>query len=107
MAQNASISQCIIEEAKYMYKKVTDIKSSRRTKKEAMKAGSIMLACKLKGVPRNFTEISEIFKMKNNKTFRKSVKTFEEIWNNIQLNENEVKHNSKNRSQIGVSEWFT
>jgi transcription initiation factor TFIIIB Brf1 subunit/transcription initiation factor TFIIB len=64
MAQNASISQCIIEEAKYMYKKVTDIKSSRRTKKEAMKAGCIMLACKLKGVPRNCNEIAQIFKLK-------------------------------------------
>ena len=91
MAQNSGIPQCIIEEAKYMYKKVTDIKSSRRTKKEGMKAGSIMLACKLKGVPRNGSEIAEIFRMKNNKTFRKSIKTFEEIWNNIQLAEKGIK----------------
>ena len=91
MAQNSGIPQCIIEEAKYMYKKVTDIKSSRRTKKEGMKAGSVMLACKLKGVPRNCSEIAEIFRMKNNKTFRKSIKTFEEIWNNIQLAEKGVK----------------
>ena len=85
MAQNAGISQCIIEEAKYMYKDVSEIKSSRRTKKEAMKAGCIMLACKLKGVPRNCNEIAEMFKLKNNKTFRKSIKTFEEIWKNIKL----------------------
>ena len=85
MAQNAGISYCIIEEAKYMYKQVSEIKSSRRTKKEAMKAGCIMLACKLKGVPRNCTEIAEMFKLKNNKTFRKSIKTFEEIWKNIKL----------------------
>lgn len=91
MAQNSGISQCIIEEAKYMYKKVSDIKSSRRTKKESMKAGSIMLACKLKGVPRTCSEIAEIFRMKNNKTFRKSIKTFEEIWNNIQLAEKGIK----------------
>jgi transcription initiation factor TFIIIB Brf1 subunit/transcription initiation factor TFIIB len=90
MSQNSGINQCIIEEAKYMYKKVTDIKSSRRTKKEAMKAGCIMLACKLKGVPRNCNEIAQIFKLKNNKTFRKSIKTFEEIWNNIQLSENNI-----------------
>ena len=90
MSQNSGINQCIIEEAKYMYKKVTDIKSSRRTKKEAMKAGCIMLACKLKGVPRNCSEIAKIFKLKNNKTFRKSVKTFEEIWNNIKLTENGI-----------------
>ena len=100
MAQNSGINQCIIEEAKYMYKKVTDIKSSRRTKKEAMKAGCVMLACKLKGVPRNCTEIAQIFKLKNNKTFRKSIKAFEEIWNNIQLKEgNANKTNKTNNSK--------
>jgi len=85
MAQNSGINQCVIEEAKYMYKKVSDVKSSRRTKKEGMKAGSISLACKMKGVPRNCTEIAKICHMKNNKTLRKSIKTFEEIWNNIQM----------------------
>lgn len=88
MAQNVGISQCIIEDAKYMYKKVSDLKSSRRTKKEGMKAGSIALACKKNGVPRNSNEIAKIFKQKNTKTFRKSIKTFEEIWNNIQMMEN-------------------
>ena len=88
MAHNAGISQCIVEEAKIMYKKVSDIKSSRRTKKEAMKAGCVMLACKLKGFPRSCNEIAKIFKIKNNKTLRKSIKTFEEIWNNIQMVEN-------------------
>ncbi len=87
MAQNSGIPNCIIEEAKVMFKKVSDIKSSRRTKKEAMKAGCIMLACKLNGVPRSCSEIAKIFKLKNNKTLRKSVKTFEEIWNNIQKND--------------------
>ena len=98
MSQNSGISQCIIEEAKIMYKKVTDIKSSRRTKKEAMKAGSIMLACKLKGVPRNCNEIARIFKLKNNKTFRKSIKTFEEIWNNIQMVENCITKDFKKKA---------
>ena len=99
MAQNAGISQCIIEEAKYMYKEVSEIKSSRRTKKEAMKAGCIMLACKLKGVPRNCNEIASIFKLKNNKTFRKSIKTFEEIWKNIKLDKSVLKNKlTKNKS---------
>ena len=87
MALTSGINQCVIEEAKYMYKKVSDIKSSRRTKKEGMKAGAIALACKLKGVPRNTPEIAKICHMKNNKTLRKSIKTFEEIWNNIVLKE--------------------
>lgn len=87
LAQNSGLNQCIIEEAKYMYKKISEVKSSRRTKKEGMKAGSIALACKLKSVPRNCNEIAKICHMKNNKTLRKSIKTFEEIWNNIQSQE--------------------
>ena len=94
ISQNAGLSQCIIEEAKYMYKEVSEIKSSRRTKKESMKAGCIMLACKIKGVPRNCNEIASMFKLKNNKTFRKSIKTFEEIWKNIQLEKNITSSNS-------------
>jgi len=99
MAQNVGISQCIIEDAKYMYKKVSDLKSSRRTKKEGMKAGSIALACKKNGVPRNSNEIAKIFKQKNTKTFRKSIKTFEEIWNNIQIMEKCTKPCSRNDIQ--------
>ena len=93
MAQNSGLNQCVIEEAKYMYKKVSEVKSSRRTKKEGMKAGSISLACKMKGVPRNCTEIAKICHMKNNKTLRKSIKTFEEIWNNIQMREKGIVNN--------------
>ena len=93
MAQNSGINQCVIEEAKYMYKKVSEVKSSRRTKKEGMKAGSISLACKLKGVPRNCNEIAKICHMKNNKTLRKSIKTFEEIWNNIEMREKGIINN--------------
>lgn len=93
MAQNSGLNQCVIEEAKYMYKKVSEVKSSRRTKKEGMKAGSISLACKMKGVPRNCTEIAKICHMKNTKTLRKSIKTFEEIWNNIQMRENGIVNN--------------
>jgi transcription initiation factor TFIIIB Brf1 subunit/transcription initiation factor TFIIB len=100
MAQNSGLNQCVIEEAKYMYKKVSDVKSSRRTKKEGMKAGSISLACKLKGVPRNCTEIAKICHMKNNKTLRKSIKTFEEIWNIIQMREKGIFNNLVELSAI-------
>ena len=106
MAVNSGINQCIIEEAKYMYKIVADIKSSRRTKKEGMKAGSLFLACKLKGCPRNCDEIAKICHIKNNKTLRKSIKTFEEIWNNIQnankLQQNQYINQIVNNKQINV-----
>jgi len=83
IALNSGLNQCIIDEAKFMFKRVSDIKSSRRTKKEGMKAGALALACKLKGVPRNCDEIAKICRMSNTKTLRKSIKTFEEIWNTI------------------------
>ena len=67
-----------------------------------MKAGCIMLACKLKGVPRNSNEIAQIFKIKNNKTFRKSIKTFEEIWNNIQMIETGITKSFKKQSRIAM-----
>ena len=90
MAQSAGLNQCIIEEAKHMYKKISEIKSSRRSKKEGLKAGSIALACKIKGVPRNCAEIAKICHMDNNKILRKSIKTFEELWNNITLRDTHI-----------------
>ena len=98
LAINAGLNQCIIEEAKYMYTKISEIKSSRRTKKEGMKAGSIALACKLKGVPRNCIEIAKICHMQNNKTLRKSIKTFEELWKNIILRNKIITHKLENNT---------
>lgn len=89
MCQNAGLSTCIIEEAKYMYKKVSELKSSRRTKKEAMKAASVYTACKLKNVPRTSKEIAKIFNIKDIKVMNKAVKRFNEIWNSINDKEKE------------------
>lgn len=83
MCQNAGLSTCIIEEAKYMYKKVSELKTARRTKKEAMKAASVYVACKMKNVPRNTKEIAKIFNIKDIKVMNKAVKRFTEIWTSI------------------------
>ena len=91
LSQNAGISSCIIEEAKYMYKRVSELKTSRRTKKEAMKAASIYLACQVKKVPRSCKEIAKIFNIDNVKIMSKSIKSFEEIWNSIKEKEKEKK----------------
>ncbi len=87
IAMNSGLNQCVIEEAKHMFKRVSEIKAARRTKKDGMKAGAIALACKLKGCPRNSAEIAKICRLKNNKTLRRGIKIFEEIWNNIILKE--------------------
>ena len=87
IAMNSGLNQCVIEEAKHMFKRVSEVKAARRTKKDGMKAGAIALACKLKGCPRNSSEIAKICRLKNNKTLRRGIKVFEEIWNNIILKE--------------------
>lgn len=90
IAMNSGLNQCVIEEAKHMFKRVSEIKAARRTKKDCMKAGAIALACKLKGCPRNSAEIAKICRLKNNKTLRRGIKGFEEIWNNIILKEKQA-----------------
>ena len=88
MSQNAGISSCIIEEAKYMYKKVSELKTSGRTKKEAMKAASVYMACQIKDVPRSCKEIADMFNIKDVKVMSKAIKKFDEIWNSIKNKEN-------------------
>ena len=90
IAMNSGLNQCVIEEAKHMFKRVSEVKAARRTKKDGMKAGAIALACKLKGCPRNSLEIAKICRLKNNKTLRRGIKVFEEIWNNIILKEKQA-----------------
>jgi len=90
IAMNSGLNQCVIEEAKHMFKRVSEVKSARRTKKDGMKAGAIALACKLKCCPRNSAEIAKICRIKNNKTLRRAIKSFEEIWNNIILKEKQA-----------------
>lgn len=95
VCHNAGISTCIIEEAKIMYSKVSDLKTSRRTKKEAMKAASVYVACELKNVPRSSREIDKIFKIGDIKVTSKAIKRFNEIWNSI---------NDKDKDKSGVHE---
>lgn len=110
VSQNAGISSCIIEDAKFMYKKVSELKSSRRTKKEAMKAASIYLACKNKGVSRTAKEIAKIFNIDNIKIMNKTIKSFEEIWNSVKDdnssmndNENDNKDDNDNENEYNNS----
>jgi transcription initiation factor TFIIIB Brf1 subunit/transcription initiation factor TFIIB len=83
LCENAGINSIIIEEAKIMYKEVSEVKHSRRIKKEAMKAASVFLACELKNVSRSIKEIANIFNIKDTKVMSRSIKNFEEIWQSI------------------------
>ena len=96
LCENAGINSIIIEEAKIMYKAVSEIKHSRRIKKEAMKAASVFLACELKNVSRSIKEIANIFNIKDTKVMSRSIKNFEELWqsiNNKKMLESKQQHN--------------
>jgi transcription initiation factor TFIIB len=82
-ASNAGIPQCIIEEAKNIYSKIYELSISRDVNRLAIQAACVMAACKMKKVPRNCVEMSDIFQISLSK-MRKGAKKFEEIWKIIE-----------------------
>jgi transcription initiation factor TFIIIB Brf1 subunit/transcription initiation factor TFIIB len=85
LASNGGIKNCIIEEAKHMYKKVSYHKYKKKAKKEALQAACIQCACKLKDVPRDSDEMARMFGI-SKKDMRRGAKQFEEIWSIINEN---------------------
>lgn len=86
-AVNNGISACIVEDAKLMYKKLSEHRISRGANRKGLIASCIYIACKLKKVPRSAKEIAEIFKLDITNT-TKGRKKFLEIWNNINKEKN-------------------
>tara|TARA_B110001469_G_scaffold125848_1_gene142090 strand:+ start:1464 stop:2510 length:1047 start_codon:yes stop_codon:yes gene_type:complete len=79
-AINNGIPTCIIEEAKNLYKKISEIKINRGSNRHGIIASCIYKACILQGCPRSAKEISEIFEL-NIKHMTKGCKKFDEIMN--------------------------
>jgi transcription initiation factor TFIIB len=102
LCENAGINSIIIEEAKIMYKAVSEVKHSRRIKKEAMKAASVFLACELKNVSRSIKEIANIFNIKDTKVMSRSIKNFEEIWQS--LNNKSMIKSMGNNEDVNIDE---
>ena len=88
-AKNSGISTCIIEEAKTMYKLISENKISRGPNRKGLIASCIYIACKIKKVPRSAKEIADIFSI-NITTMTRGCKKFMEIVNknNIINNQN-------------------
>ena len=87
-AINNGIPQCIIEEAKNLYKKISEIQIHRGSNRSGIIASCIYKACKLQGCPRSAKEIADIFKL-NITHMTKGCKKFDEI-----MNTNSIKCNS-------------
>jgi transcription initiation factor TFIIB len=76
------ITQVIIEEAKVLYKHISETKISRGANRKGIIAACIYKACKLKGVPRSHKEIATIFGI-NIKHMTRGCKKFDEIMNTV------------------------
>lgn len=60
-AVNGGITQSIIDEAKVLYKRITEMQLSRGENRVGLLASSIYVACKNNGVPRSAKEIAAMF----------------------------------------------
>ena len=88
---NSGIPNCIIEEAKNLYKQISDIRIHRGSNRKGIIASCIYKACIIQGSPRSAKEIAEIFKIKISH-MTKGCKKFDEI---INMNICETKYKLK------------
>ena len=79
-AKNSGISDCIIQEAKTMYKLISENKISRGANRKGLIASCIYIACKIKKVPRSSKEIADMFSISVT-SMTKGCKRFMEIVN--------------------------
>ena len=84
-AQNKGIPLCIIEESKYMYKIVSEVKISRGSNRRGLIAACMYIACKKAGYARSAKEIADLFEI-DITIMTNGCKNFIEIWNNINKN---------------------
>ena len=77
-ASNGGISQSIIEDAKGLYKKISETKITRGANRNGLIASSIYMSCKNNNVPRSAKEIATIFNL-DITTMTRGCKKFHEI----------------------------
>lgn len=79
-ALKAGIPTCIIENAKSMYKQLSEAQISRGANRRGLMASCIYIACKMENVPRSAKEIADIYDLKVSE-MTKGCKKFIEIMN--------------------------
>lgn len=77
-AVSNGIPVCIIEEAKVLYKRLTDNKVSRGENRQALIASSVYMSCKSNNVPRSVKEIANMFNIKVT-SMTKGCKLFQQL----------------------------
>ena len=82
-ASNNGIPSSIIEDAKMMYKTISDQKISRGDNRNGLIASSVYMSCKTNNVPRSAKEIAKMFNL-NISTMTKGCKKFLDIMKDCQ-----------------------
>lgn len=77
-AVNNGINKSIIDEAKMLYKQISELKITRGENRNGLIASSIYMACKRNKVPRSAKEIAAVFNLKVT-TMTKGCKRFQEL----------------------------
>jgi transcription initiation factor TFIIB len=77
-AAHHGLPACILEEAKVLYKRVSDARITRGENRSAVIAVSVYLACKSCGVPRSLKEVAEMFDM-STRALTKATHTFQQV----------------------------
>ena len=83
-ALRGGLPQCIIEDAKRQYMKITQSQISRGANRKGLRAACIYSACQKYNVPRSDKEIAEIFGIKDITIMTRARKLFQQIWNTHQ-----------------------
>lgn len=86
-AQQGGITNKIIENAKSLYKKISETKISRGMNRKALEAACLFESCKIHGVHRSPKEIAELYGLET-KIMTKGYKKFKSI---LKLSENTTK----------------
>lgn len=82
VALNNGVPICIVEEAKSMYKVLSEAKISRGSNRKGLIASCIYMACKKGNVPRSAKEIADMFDL-DITVMTNGCKNFIEIWNMV------------------------
>ena len=104
-AKGNGITPCIIQEAKILYKKISEHKISRGANRKGIIASCIYKACKIKNVPRSHKEIANIFKIDITHMTR-GCKRFDEIINEQDTQEDKVISNMTGSQSIDFINRF-
>lgn len=88
ICRKANINGNIIEESKIVFKKISEVKSARRSKLQALMATAVIIGHRICGLEKSFSEIAGLFDL-DIKVLRRMVKEYEFIWEAIQSQEGE------------------